>query len=63
MTKAEQLQALIAPYQKKIDSYSSNWINIQLSRISQDKSIPENVKWAWFDLLTKYSNKKIEVVK
>lgn len=62
MTKAE-LEVLIAPYQKKIDSHSSNWINIQLSRISGDKSIPENVKWAWWTLNVQYSNKKIATVK
>lgn len=62
MTKAE-LEAIVAPYEQQIKKHSSNWINIQLSRISGDKSIPENVKWAWWDLKVKYSNKKIATVK
>lgn len=50
--KAENAKAkkLAARYMDKINKHRSNYIDIWLHRISQDKEIPANAKWAWWSI-------------
>jgi len=50
--EAEKAQAenLIIPYKYRIEKHRSSYVDIWLRRISEDKGIPAEVKWAWWDL-------------